>query len=233
MSLRRWLVVISLLAGLLLNNWILGIFLNWHLFFAGGSVSEFSASTQPHHWLFRSLDIAAGSLIALSSAGLLTLSKERKLLRFMAIVGIILGLANCLDALLPLPCSGTLDAVCDSPVKVNFHRLSLPDHVLSSGFIALGFLCLPIAGIYYVRHDNVDNFKLISRAATGLMIIFLIILALGSLIEDSVMDHLVGYSQELQMLAFGVWFARLARYHQAAPGTPAGIDTAAGRAPYT
>lgn len=194
------------LGAILFNNWILGTVLNWHLFISGGSVSEFSATTQPYHWLFRVLDITSGLLL---SAAALSLYKSVKAASRRFILGAmgVLGLANIIDALLPLPCSGTVDRICSAPVRINIHRISLPDHIFSSVIIGICYVALPLAGLLYAKYFNVRRFRLISVAALSTTIIFFVLLISESLIgQNSLITHMAGYSQELQMIVLGSWF---------------------------
>ncbi|HVX58248.1 MAG TPA: DUF998 domain-containing protein [Candidatus Saccharimonadales bacterium] len=205
----RGISAVFVLAGILLNNWIVGIFINWHLFTSGGSVSEFSAANQPHSWLFRVLDVVAGLMILAGSIILFRYARNHRFARIISISGMILGPANCLDALLPLPCSGTVNPDCSAPLHISLHRISLPDHALSSVIIAACFLLMPLAGTALARAHEFRIFHRLSIAAVFLMVLFLAVLTIESFWENRLTDHLVGLAQQLQMLVFGVWFALL------------------------
>lgn len=207
MSLSRWFFSITFAAALVFNNWLLGIILNTRLFLAGGSVSEFSAGGQPHAALFRALDILAGALIVALGGLVYRYRSHDGGWRGIAVCLIILGLANCADALLPLPCSGTLDTTCSAPVHISLHRISLPDHALSSLVIAAAYVLIPALAI---AHKSVRRFKFISIVTLSLTALFFVFLGLESIFENGLIDHLAGYFQELQMLAFGWWLIALA-----------------------
>lgn len=208
MNLTRWMKISAVLAAAFFNNWLLGIILNHRLFLAGGSVSEFSAGGQHYAWVFRVLDIVAG--LAMVLLGLLIFkARGGRYWRWLAIFILILGLSNCADALLPLPCSGTLDAACSAPVRINIHRVSLPDHALSSAIIGLLFVLIPLLGGLYARLTHNRRFEIVSVVTLVAVLLFFGLLAGESFFENGIIDHLAGYAQELQMLVFGWWLTEL------------------------
>lgn len=216
----RFLPLIALAAAILFNNWILGIFLNNHLFLTGGSVSEFSASTQPYHWLFRLLDIVSGLLLAGLGILIYRLLAGRRYYSWLGFGLLILGLSNCMDAVLPLPCSGTVDAHCNAPVRISLHRVSLPTHVFSSTLIGLCYVLIPLAVYLYANRVGNQAMKLLSWVVLVSTLLFFGLLALESFYESSVFSHLAGYSQELQMILLGWLFVKITSVASREPVDP-------------
>lgn len=197
-----------LVAGgvLTFNNWILSFFLNRRLLVNGGSVSEFSAITQPHNWIFRALDVAAGILLILIAYILSRpVRKPEKSWKVLVASTAILGIANIADALIPLPCSGIIERACQSLVHLSLSNLSLPSHVYSSTVIGICYLILPIAGFVYARYQKIKHLQLISLSTVAITLAFF-----GFLLNSSLHGYYngsaaTGFTQELQMLALSVW----------------------------
>jgi len=189
------------------NNWILGPYLNHELFAKDGSVSEFSALTQPHYWVFRSLDILAGALLVVLAyvfaKRMPVINKARNILIGTTAV---LGLANIIDAIFVLPCSETLNSACSIPVNISFAHFEMPNHGYSSVVIAITYLVLPIAGLIYAAQRKLWLFMLFS----AINVFFALESLLSALIQYQA-DHgfsvrASGVSQEMQMLALAAWF---------------------------
>lgn len=198
------------LAVICFNNWVLGIFINHNLFRAGGSVSEFSATSQAHHWLFRGLDIASG--LAFVGVAYILSKKGRASVpgnKLIVWATLLLGLGNMLDAFLPLPCAGTLDKLCSAPVRLDIHRVSLPDHVFSSLIIGACYILIPLGGWLYARHCQTKKLSVTSLITIAVTLLFFVLLVGESFFEGSAMGRLASLSQELQMLILGWWFIEL------------------------
>lgn len=211
MNKLRFLGLSAPAAAILFNNWLIGIGLNHRLFLAGGSVSEFSAGGQPYRWVFRSLDIAAGALLAVTAMLIFRLRHEHRYWRWIALLLLILGLGDIADALLPLPCSGTLDSACNAPVHVSLKRISIPDHVISSGLIALMYILLPALGFLYARWANSRRLAVLSTMTLLAALLFLLLLGLESGYENGLIGRVAGYVQEIHMLLLGGWLILLTR----------------------
>ena len=201
---------LAAVASLLFNNWLLGLFVNWKLIKKGGSISELSSAGQPAHWLFQGLDVVAGIAIVVLA---LALSKHIDLRRKSGqwIVGslVVLGIANIADAFMPLPCSGTLDPRCSSPVHLGLHGFSIPTHAISSSVIGICFLLLPLLSLAYFRGRRY-------AAISTLVTILATLIFFGSLLVESLHGSYsgsasAGYTQEIQMLVFGGWLILMAR----------------------
>ena len=206
--------LISIVASLFLNNWLLGLIFNRGLLLHGGSVSELSALTMPHGWIFRFLDVATGILLGAASFILYKANNQWSYWPWIYRLTFLLGLASIVDALLPLPCSSTMDADCSAPVKFNFHEISFPHHLYSSVVIGTCFLLLPAVGYYYGRYRDSWVLKVSSLVTFALTIIFLGCLLADSLSSGALAEKLAGYSQDIQMLAFGTWLCLMAWFLQ-------------------
>ncbi len=204
----RTIFIILLGATATFNNWFLGILLNGPLFLKGGAVSEFSASGQPYALVFRSLDIMSGLLFIAAALLLLQYQIARQRLSHLVLIGLtaVFGAANMVDALIPLRCSVTRAMSCDTPVHLSLAHFTMPSHGYSSVVIALCYLVLPLAGYVLAHRVHLIAFKTVSLAL--LMIAAVSLVAAGSeyLFSHTFSERAWGPSQELQMLAFSLWF---------------------------
>ena len=132
--------------ALSLNNWILSIFLNRHLLLNSGSISDFSALSQPYHLVFRSLDIIAGVLVVAIASALFLAQTSSRSGKLISAGAVLLGVANIVDAAMPLPCTAIVDSGCNVPLKFSLTHLVLPRHIYSSAVIGFCILLLPLAG---------------------------------------------------------------------------------------
>ncbi len=197
-------LALASLAMILFNNWLLGLAFNWELIKKGGSISELSSPDQPAHWLFQSLDIAAGIMILVLAYSLKDrLDLKRRSGRWLVGSSVLLGAANIADAFMPLPCSGTLDRACDSPVHLGLHGFSIPTHAISSTIIGVCFLALPILSLIYYRLQR--RITLAAFPTLLATLIFFIFLFAESAKGSYSGSTSAGYSQEVQMLMFGAW----------------------------
>lgn len=173
-------------------------------------MSELSATSQSYHWIFRSLDITSG--LAFMVVAYLLGKKIQALVNGKKLIiwsTFTLGAGNILDALLPLPCAGTLDKLCSVPVRLNIHRVSLPNHVFSSLLIGACYILIPLGGWLYTRHYQDKKLGLVSLITIAVTLLFFVLLVGESLFEGSAIGHLASYSQELQMLVLGWWFIEI------------------------
>ncbi len=200
-------VIILGLCVISFNNWILALFLNHTLLFKAGSVSELSAATQPHAWIFRCLDLLAGiSMIALALLVSKKMGSVSKVGRWLIIATFILGIANVVDAILPLRCSETLEVNCVEPVNLSLSHFSIPSHGYSSVIISVGYFALPLLGFLYARRSGQRPFMLVSAITVAASIVSLFSAVTGYIITQSFSERALGPSQELQMLLLGFWF---------------------------
>jgi len=200
-------ISLSVIALLAYNNWLLGPYLNYKLFSKNGSVSEFSALTQPHFLVFRSLDILAGLLMIALAFVLARRMPARSWSRNTLIGGTaVLGLANILDASFALRCSETLDKSCQIPVSLSFSNYQVPSHAYSSVIIATCYLLLPLAGLVYAHARKANIFRLFSLLAVAFALESLTAALIQYYSNQSFGVRASGSSQELQMLVLAAWF---------------------------
>jgi len=194
------------LAALGFNNWLLGPWLNQYLFSHNGSVSELSALTQPHHNVFRLLDVLSGVLFVVLARLLSKLPASTSRWRQTMLYGlIILGLANILDAGLPLKCSETLDRGCTIPVSLSPSHLQLPSHAYSSVTIAVCYFVLPLAGFFFAFARKFRFLGILSTLAILVALFSFISAVTGYLSQHSLSVRTSGAGQEIQMLVIGAW----------------------------
>lgn len=196
------------LAVICFNNWFLGIFFNSRLLFADGSVSEFSATGQPHSVIFRMLDIVSGILFILATFLIAKRSKIDSIAKQLFIVmTAVLGIANMFDALFPLKCSQSSTAGCLIPVNLSFSHFQLPSHAYSSVLIALAYFLLPLSGWIYARHHSRRlGLKLLSLAALATALISVGAVLVHFVTTRTFSVRATGVTQEIQMVILGLWF---------------------------
>jgi len=193
-------------AAIIFNNWLLAILVNRSLLTKGGSVSELSAQGQPHTWLFRALDIVSGLLFMTAAYLLFKRPKNMASWRWLVIVTAVLGLANIVDTLLPLPCAATVVASCSSPIHLSFNHFSIPSHAYSSTIIGICYVILPIAGYSFAAKHRNKLLQTLSAVSLLATLIFFILLFKESSTGSYTGSATAGYSQEIQMIILGVWF---------------------------
>jgi hypothetical protein len=198
---------IVFLAVLLFNNWLLALVYNQTLLLKGGSVSELSVPSEPHAWMFRVLDIASGIMFVLVAIALAKRPPKRgKPHIFLITTTLALGIANTFDALFPLRCSDTLSKTCALSVNLSLTHFSVPDHAWSSIIIGASYFLLPLAGFIYSSLHGLKTFMVVSAVAA-----LAALASFASALEhyaasDSFGVRTLGFSQEAQMIFFGVWF---------------------------
>lgn len=196
-----WLAVLSF------NNWLLAIVFNRQLLLRDGSVSEFSVASQPHSWLFRSLDIISGLLFL--AVAVLIYKKTRPGgigARIIILATTLLAIGNFFDALIPLNCSEALSANCQLPVNISLTHLVLPDHAYSSIAIGLSYFLLPLGGFIYGKARGWRTFMYISAAVLAVALISFISVLGNYATKNSFSIRTFGLSQEIQMMVIGFWF---------------------------
>ncbi len=204
----RTIFAILLTATLTFNNWVLALLLNRPLFLHGGAVSELSAFGQPSAVVFRSLDIISGLLFITAAALLLQYQQLHGLKTYYVLIVLtaIFGIANTVDAMIPLRCSVTLAMACETPIHIGLRHLTIPSHGYSSLIIAVCYLALPLVGYLFAHHAKLLAFKTISLALLAIAIVSMVAVAAEFLVVHTVSERAWGPSQELQMIAFSLWF---------------------------
>lgn len=155
---------VAAVAALLYSAWLVAPLLNPGHDAVSAYVSELAAHDQPFSRLFRGFDAAAGLCLAVAVA--VVLVRDRGSFRrdgpFVALG--LFGLATFVDALLPLSCAPTSDAVCALEERLGLLPVSHQLHVVSSsaaGVLALVALVWSVARLarrrLARRHEDVDE----------------------------------------------------------------------------
>lgn len=202
------------LFAITLNNWILSVFLNLKLLKRSGSISDFSALSQPHHLVFRSLDIIAGGLIILISLILFSEHRKSRLGSLISGGALLLGVANIVDALVPLACTNIIDSSCQATVSLDINHLVLPRHIYSSVAIGFCILLMPLASWFYARRLNSFKLTRISGLALFSATIFIAALGIGLITGSHRVEDIASYSQYTQMLLLGWWYIEWSKIHE-------------------
>lgn len=204
---RRLSMAIIFLAALSFNNWLLALVFNRPLLFRGGSVSEFGVPTQPYSWVFRSMDILAGTLLIILAIWQAKHARSNAAgFRILVVATTVLGIANAIDGLLPLSCSETMDAGCNIPVSISLTHFAMPHHAYSSIAIGLCYLLLPLAGYVYAGRLKLRFFSLVSAALLATALLSLVSVTREYISKGSFSVHTWGFAQEVQMTLLGLWF---------------------------
>lgn len=208
-SRRNLPVILACLSALAFNNWLLALVLNPHLFLKDGSVSEFSVPSQPYSWVFRAADIVSGLLFLALSAWVFKFMKANRRTHkwlYILVVGLaVFGVANGVDALLPLNCSNTISSSCQVTVALSLSHIILPSHAYSSVIIAVLYFLLPLAGYKYARANRLKAFEHASLINIGVAILSLATAIQEYVRQSSLTVHTAGFPQEIQMLVIGWW----------------------------
>lgn len=188
----------------------MAFWLNPRLVSDGATISDFSATTEPYSWLFRSIDIAAGTLLILTAVvAYLHLRPKQFFTRLLISLAAVLGIANIFDAALKLPCT-SLDSVCNATVKLSPQHPSLPSHAYSSTIIGICFLAMPALSLLLARTIKARPWlkfaAYISLTATG---VFMLLLLTSVFRTGHAINYAVEFSQYIQMVLFAVWFVML------------------------
>lgn len=204
-----WWLTLVLLMALSFNNWLLAPWLSPALFKAHAEVSELSVITQPHAVVFRLLDIASGILFIVCGVAFYKYAKRRgRLIKAVSISLVIFGACNVFDATFPLPCSQTLDKICNLGVSTSLHSFHIPTHGISSVIIGTYYLIFPLFGVLYYWRYKVRQPWLITISAVA---IIMALTAAGKVLTSAITTDTVptaggGVYQEIQMSFFGLWF---------------------------
>lgn len=165
------------------NNWALAFIFNRRLIAKGADISDLSALTQPHHNLFRTLDVVAGSLLALTGVILMRRSKKS-----VWVILTVLGLANILDAVTALKCTAVADIGCFMPTKLNWQHPVLPSHIFSSTVI-IGAMIL----LYIVTLES-KRLKLVSLIGLSTTAVFFDLFILFSYFYAKIFNIFLGHN---------------------------------------
>lgn len=211
MSRRIYFVIACLVLGaLLFNGWVFGLLGHGSAGYFQLSISELEVSTQPWHWLFRSLDGLSGLLLVIGGVGIFMIHKiaGSGWLKLVAILIAALGLLTLVDVAHPLDCVRYQNPACVANIAA--HHLSHTNELHESESritaYASGFLAL-LAVIWAFRANH-------SKAFTGLLVVLLALIIVtlqvedhaGSVVTDAIAQRLWNLlvTSDLILLASGI-----------------------------
>lgn len=188
----------------LYSDWLLATALNPAASPARSLISELSAQTQPHHYVFRFLDICAGALTLclVPRVWQLTRRVRSKTLRAVLAAGFaFVGIDSIVDALLPTNCAPSIDAHCSYATT---HSLLTNLHMVESGVAGACVAVIPLIWWWALRHR--------SAWAAGLSLAFAAAqLALGAVVLTFQMLHwpYLGITHRIYECSISLWVAGL------------------------
>ena len=198
--------IYCLAAGIafLYNDWILGYALNPHLSANRSLISELSATSQPYHEVFQTLDIIAG-VITLACIGVIwhftahIADKRRWLLLLLFLV---VGLDSIIDASLPIACAPSIDLSCNLLSTYSFiTRAHLIESNIAGAIIALA----PV--VWWWLHRS-NKHRHISLASVWFIVIETAV-GIAALIVRFTHHGNYGGIQRIYQGALGVWLGLL------------------------
>ena len=200
---RRYLLI-GLMVCLFYNDWIFGFLLNAHLSPTRAMISELSARTQPHHWLFQTMDVGVGTLTLLCVPHVRKFVGRRQgwLGRMLVLCFGLIGLDSIIDATLPLTCAPSADLRCS---LASTHSFSTEAHMAESLLIGIITFIAPLVWWHWHRGHH----QLLARASwwfAGMQIA----VGVGILLAWSANADIVGVCQRVYQLSIGAWMGLVA-----------------------
>jgi hypothetical protein len=196
--------LLVVLLALLYNDWLLGYLLNPHMSANRSLISELSASNQPHHWIFRSLDITAG-IITLAFAHhiwkLATRTSRQKRLLLTTFFAVV-GLDSIIDACLPIACAPSVNPHCSF---FTTHSTLTTAHLIESNIAGIAIALAPAIWWWWHREGEHEH---IARASLWLVMLESAIGVTALVVR---FDHLAGYGtiQRIYQGGVGTWVGLL------------------------
>ena len=185
----------------LYNDWVLAPVLNPAMSTRASLISEISARTQPYHWVFQLLDVAAGVLtLALLPCLARLLKKEPALWRWALFAGVaLLGADSIIDAGLPIACAPSMDVHCSLTAA---HSLVTQAHLMESTVIVAVTFVGPLLWWWHFRSKR----PLLAQSS-GLFVVLQAGVALGVILAHHNETAVVGWLQRFYELSIGCWMA--------------------------
>lgn len=139
---------VTTLLVFLYNDWLLAPLLNPAVSARASLISEISARTQPYHWVFQLLDIAAGVVtLALAPCLLRLLKPQPAFWKWTLLVGVaLIGADSIIDAALPIACAPSIDVHCS---LTSFQSAVTTAHMMES--LAIGIVTFIAPALWWVR----------------------------------------------------------------------------------
>jgi hypothetical protein len=184
----------------LYNDWVLGYLLNPRMSENRSLISELSATSQPYHVVFQSLDITAGIVTLLCAGYIWHLTKYISTQKRWILTGLFLfvGLDSIVDASLPLACAPSLDAACR---LINSHSAITQAHLIESNIAGATIGIAPV--VWWWQHTS-NKHRHLSLASVWLVIIEIAV-GLTALIVRFTHHGNYGGIQRIYQGALGVW----------------------------
>jgi hypothetical protein len=113
-------------------------------------ISELSASTQPYHWAFQTMDIAAG-ILTVACIGFvwrLTDGLSRKTRWLLTSLFAFIGIDSVIDAMLPISCAPSMDPQCH---LLATHSILTTSHLIESNIAGVAVALLPLLWWWHLR----------------------------------------------------------------------------------
>ena len=193
-------------AGLafLYNDWILGFILNPHMSANRSLISELSATTQPHHWVFQVLDISAGIITLACVPYIWHLTAHVAKSKRWLLTGLFLfvGLDSIVDASLPITCAPSLNRSC---AWLNTQSFISNAHLIESNVAGTAIAIAPLA--WWWLHSTKKH-RHLSVASIWLIVIELAVGIAALIVRVTSQDNYGGI-QRLYQLALGIWISLL------------------------
>lgn len=217
------LATLGLLAGLLVNYWLLEALIAARVDPAGSWVSELGARSESTGWIFSLLDVASGfAIIAFALALRPSLSGRSAALRYgvWALVGV--GICAIVDGAFPLSCADALTDACElrydavDIVHATETIVSVAVTVAAYGLMAYGFRAEGQRG-----RPGVGSFSSLAVPTALAGVCWLVLNALmGVAAIDPGLEDLRGVFHRLSLVVLGCWLILLGAWI----GRPGGRD---------
>ena len=190
----------SILLVFLYNDWVLAPLLNPAMSTRASLISEISSRTQPYHWVFQILDIAAGAVtLALVPCLLRLLKKQPVLWKWMLLAGIaLIGADSIIDALLPISCAPSVDVQCS---LTSFHSAVTTAHMIESTAIGIVTFVAPV--LWWVRFRR----RPLLAESSRLFVILQLGVGLGIVVAHRNETAVVGLLQRFYEVSISTWLA--------------------------
>ena len=217
--------------GVLYTSWVLQLLLPSSLSPWTSFASELAASGQPHAWVYRCGDLAAGSLFVL--AGLAGLRqrpgagwRRTGILWLM----VVFGLATVIDALCPMSCVTTIDAACSARELAGDVPLTHLVHNATSAVGGAAFWGVVLLAAWRPGRSRMAWLLVVLGAAWIVATIWTLLAQVPSLAP-----LLLGLAQRVELMLAALWLFAYGvgwlRGHHTAPGGSSPLVTAAAGIP--
>jgi hypothetical protein len=185
---------------LLYNDWLLGPILNPRMSTNRSLISELSATSQPYHWVFRSLDITAG-ILTLGCCSLvwrLFSTTTRRIQWALTGLFLVIGLDSIIDAMLPISCAPSVDLQCNLFAT---HSALTTAHLIESNIAGTIIAIVPLV---WWRYHRTKQFRFIAEVSLWL-VFFEAWIGVAALTVRFSHHGTYGLIQRAYEVALGMW----------------------------